>query len=113
MRISDWSSDVCSSDLSCSDGHNPMAQFSVEGLMAKQSINETCATCHRDIRQQFNRRSHMPLPEGQMACVDCHNPHGTINVALLKTDTVNETCYQCHAEKRGPDRKSTRLNSSH
>src|SRR3546814_2224966 len=44
----------------------------------------------------------MPLPEGQMACVDCHNPHGTINVALLKTDTVNETCYQCHAEKRGP-----------
>src|SRR3546814_3141896 len=79
-----------------------MAQFSVEGLQAKQSINETCATCHRDIRQQFNRRSHMPLPEGQMACVDCHNPHGTINVALLKTDTVNETCYQCHAEKRGP-----------
>src|SRR3546814_10573820 len=46
--------------------------------------------------------SHMPLPEGQMACVDCHNPHGTINVALLKTDTVNETCYQCHAKKRGP-----------
>src|SRR3546814_563697 len=59
--------------LSCSDCHNPMAQFSVEGLQAKQSINETCATCHRDIRQQFNRRSHMPLPEGQMACVDCHN----------------------------------------
>src|SRR3546814_14704171 len=75
-----------------------MRQCSVEGLMAKQSINETCATCHRDIRQQCNRRSHMPLPEGQMACVDCHNPHGTINVALLKTDTVNETCYQCHAE---------------
>jgi DmsE family decaheme c-type cytochrome len=89
-------------DLSCSDCHNPMAQLSAEGLEAKQSINETCATCHRDIRQQFNRRSHMPLPEGQMACVDCHNPHGTINTALLKTDTVNETCYQCHAEKRGP-----------
>ena len=37
-----------------------------------------------------------------MACVDCHNPHGTLNASLLKTDTVNETCYQCHAEKRGP-----------
>ena len=60
------------------------------------------ATCHNDVRQQFNRRSHMPLPEGQMACVDCHNPHGTLNASLLKTDTVNETCYQCHAEKRGP-----------
>lgn len=89
-------------ELSCSDCHNPMGKFSTEGLMAKQSINETCATCHKDIRQQFNRRSHMPLPEGQMACVDCHNPHGTLNAALLKTDTVNETCYQCHAEKRGP-----------
>ena len=88
--------------VSCSDCHNPMARFSAEGLEAKQSINETCATCHKDIRQQFNRRSHMPLPEGQMACVDCHNPHGTINASLLKTDTVNETCYQCHAEKRGP-----------
>ena len=89
-------------EVSCSDCHNPMGKFSAEGLMAKQSINETCATCHKDIRNQFNRRSHMPLPEGQMSCVDCHNPHGTLNAVLLKTDTVNETCYQCHAEKRGP-----------
>ncbi len=88
--------------LSCSDCHNPMAKLSGEGLLARQSISETCAGCHRDIRQQFNRRSHMPLPEGQMSCADCHNPHGTINATLLKTDTVNETCYQCHAEKRGP-----------
>lgn len=89
-------------DLSCSDCHNPMAKFSMEGLTARQSISETCATCHKDIRQQFNRRSHMPLPEGEMSCVDCHNPHGTLNAVLLKTDTINETCYQCHAEKRGP-----------
>lgn len=89
-------------DLSCSDCHNPMQAASVEGLLAKNSINETCATCHRDIRVQFERRSHMPLPEGQLACVDCHNPHGSSFPALLKTNTVNETCYQCHAEKRGP-----------
>jgi hypothetical protein len=37
-------------DLSCSDCHNPMAKFSVEGLMAKGSINDTCAQCHKDIR---------------------------------------------------------------
>jgi predicted CXXCH cytochrome family protein len=77
-------------DLSCSDCHDPMAKLSAEGLTAKQTISETCATCHKDVRQQFNRRSHMPLPEGQMACVDCHNPHGTINASLLKTNTVNE-----------------------
>ncbi|HET9033897.1 MAG TPA: DmsE family decaheme c-type cytochrome [Dokdonella sp.] len=88
--------------LSCSDCHNPMAKFSAEGSMAKASINDTCAQCHKDIRLQFNRRSHMPLPEAQMSCDDCHNPHGSITKPLLKTNTVNETCYQCHAEKRGP-----------
>jgi len=89
-------------NLSCSDCHNPMAKFSAEGLLARQSISDTCATCHQNIRQQFSRRSHMPLPEGVISCADCHNPHGTINPRLMKTDTVNETCYQCHAEKRGP-----------
>ncbi len=89
-------------DMSCTDCHNPMARLSPEGVLAKSSINEVCATCHQDIRAKFNRRSHMPLPEGQMACTDCHNPHGSITKPLLKTDTVNETCYTCHAEKRGP-----------
>lgn len=89
-------------EVSCADCHNPMSKASSEGLMAKQSISETCATCHKDIRVQFNRRSHMPLPEGLMTCADCHNPHGSLNASLLKTDTVNETCFQCHAEKRGP-----------
>jgi DmsE family decaheme c-type cytochrome len=79
-----------------------MSKFSVEGSMAKMSISDTCAQCHKDIRLQFNRRSHMPLPEGQMSCDDCHNPHGTLTDPLLKTNTVNETCYQCHADKRGP-----------
>ncbi|MBL8298322.1 MAG: DmsE family decaheme c-type cytochrome [Rhodanobacteraceae bacterium] len=89
-------------DLSCSDCHNPMAKFSADGLLARRSINDTCAQCHNDVRQQFGRRSHMPLNEGQMSCVDCHNPHGSLTTPLLKTTTVNETCYQCHAEKRGP-----------
>jgi len=89
-------------DLSCSDCHNPMQKASVEGLEAKSSINDTCANCHKDVRLQFNRRSHMPLPEGAISCVDCHNPHGSLTAPLLKTTTVNETCYQCHAEKRGP-----------
>ena len=89
-------------ELSCTDCHNPMARLSAEGVLADSSINEVCSTCHRDVRDKFNRRSHMPLPEGQISCVDCHNPHGTLTADLIKTDTVNETCYTCHAEKRGP-----------
>ncbi|MDR2014482.1 MAG: ammonia-forming cytochrome c nitrite reductase subunit c552 [Azoarcus sp.] len=88
--------------LACSDCHNPMARFSLNGLMKKPSITETCQSCHQQQRMEFRKKSHMPLPEGKMSCEDCHNPHGSSNKRLLKADTVNEICYQCHAEKRGP-----------
>jgi DmsE family decaheme c-type cytochrome len=88
--------------LACSDCHNPMANFSANGLLAGNNVNETCFNCHQEQRAQFRRRSHMPLLEGKITCTDCHNPHGSITKALLKADSVNQTCYQCHAEKRGP-----------
>ena len=98
-----WSGSVHErNEVACSDCHNPMARLSTNGLMAKTSLNETCFQCHKTIRAEFQRRSHMPLPEGKLTCIDCHNPHGSVTEPLLKTDTVNETCYQCHAEKRGP-----------
>ena len=98
-----WASSIHEShDLACSDCHNPMAKFSADSLLAGNSINETCYSCHHEQRSQFRRRSHMPLAEGKVTCVDCHNPHGSIADPLLKMDSVNEVCYQCHAEKRGP-----------
>ena len=88
--------------LACSDCHDPMARFSRNGLLRTASISETCMKCHSQQRADFQRRSHMPVPEGKMSCVDCHAPHGSTTRPLLKADTVNETCYACHAEKRGP-----------
>lgn len=88
--------------VSCTDCHNTMAKFSQTGLLKKQSISETCYTCHQQQRAEFRKRSHMPLPEGKMSCEDCHNPHGTATKPLLKADNVNQLCYTCHAEKRGP-----------
>ena len=88
--------------LSCSDCHNPMAKFSATGLLKNTSINETCYSCHKQQRAEFAKRSHMPLPEGKVSCVDCHNPHGSTSRAMIKADSVNELCYNCHAEKRGP-----------
>lgn len=90
------------SRLACSDCHNPMAKFSVSGLLAKGSISETCFTCHQQQRTEFRKRSHMPLLEGKMSCEDCHNPHGSVTRPLLKADNVNQLCYTCHGEKRGP-----------
>lgn len=91
-----------SADLACSDCHNPMATISGQGLLARGSVNDTCMMCHRETRIDFSRRSHMPLFEGKVGCLDCHNPHGSAFDTLLRTPTVNETCYSCHAEKRGP-----------
>jgi DmsE family decaheme c-type cytochrome len=89
-------------NLGCSDCHNPMTNFAARGLTARESINETCFQCHKVQRAQFQERSHMPLLEGKITCVDCHNPHGSTTSPLLKADSVNEVCYSCHAEKRGP-----------
>lgn len=88
--------------VACSDCHNPMAKFSVSGLLARETVNETCFACHAQQRAEFRRRSHMPLPEGRMSCSDCHNPHGTVTRSLVKADHVNQLCTTCHAEKRGP-----------
>ena len=89
-------------DIACSDCHNPMARISPTGLLKKESINQTCYTCHQQQRAEFAKRSHMPVPEGKMSCVDCHNPHGSTAHAMVKADSVNELCYNCHADKRGP-----------
>ena len=91
-----------SARLSCSDCHNTMARFSAQGLLKKAGISETCQGCHAQQRAEFRKRSHMPVPEGKMSCIDCHGPHGTTTRPLLRGDSVNEVCYSCHAEKRGP-----------
>ena len=88
--------------LACSDCHNPMEKNSASGLLAKTTINDTCESCHQQQRNEFNKRSHMPLHEGKMTCVDCHNPHGSATKPLLKAESTNVVCYTCHAEKRGP-----------
>jgi DmsE family decaheme c-type cytochrome len=91
-----------SSQLACSDCHNPMARLSREGLLRRQSVSETCYGCHAQQRAEFRRRSHMPLPEGKMSCTDCHNPHGSTTRPMLQASSVNALCHRCHAEKRGP-----------
>ena len=89
-------------DLACSDCHNPMAEQSAQSLLRLESVNATCLSCHQAQRAEFRRRSHMPVLEGKMSCVDCHAPHGSPTDPLLAADHVNELCTRCHAEKRGP-----------
>jgi predicted CXXCH cytochrome family protein len=62
---------------------------------------ELCFSCHSTIEGQFALPTHHPVPEGLVACTDCHNPHGTRNEPMLQSANW-ETCVGCHVEKRGP-----------
>src|SRR3546814_3233010 len=102
MRISDWSSDVCSSDL----GAARYVQHGEE-LLAKFLQNSLRLTMARMRVLYRSRAQHSEGPRP-----------GSLQTACLPRDTIEES--------RGPvamlrsagiagreDRKSTRLNSSH
>jgi DmsE family decaheme c-type cytochrome len=91
-----------SRDVACTNCHKVMEDVSPKNQLAKETVIDTCGTCHLQKRAQQMRSSHMPLREGKMTCTSCHNPHGTVTQALLKEPSTNATCYTCHAEKRGP-----------
>jgi DmsE family decaheme c-type cytochrome len=79
-----------------------MKSVSEENQLAKPTEAEVCFACHKMKKMQFQKSSHMPLMEGKVTCVDCHNPHGSPNPNQLVEGSANENCLKCHAEKGGP-----------
>src|SRR5262249_51904299 len=85
--------------VSCTSGHGG------RGVVARKmsAINTQCATCHTSAWNQFSKPYKHRLPEGAMACVDCHNPHGSFRPGMMRDVAANEPgCVRCHTEKRGP-----------
>jgi DmsE family decaheme c-type cytochrome len=90
-------------NLSCTTCHSIHASKSERAQLKASTVTGTCAVCHRTESAKLQRAAHMPLAEGKMECVSCHNPHGSTAVRMLKVGNwVNETCVSCHTEKRGP-----------
>jgi len=87
-------------DVPCTDCHQLHTKH--DRATTRETVAETCMTCHKEKRGQFARPNHHPVPEGKMVCTDCHNPHGSAGPKLMVKDSVNETCYTCHAQHRGP-----------
>ena len=91
----------------CHSIHHPATP---QHLLAKKQ-NETCYSCHANVRAQFEMPSHHRVNEGFMQCSDCHNPHGAIaptfgmgnRPRMVESALGMESpCLKCHVDKRGP-----------
>jgi DmsE family decaheme c-type cytochrome len=92
-----------SRNVSCVTCHSVHSPKSSRAQLKTASVIETCASCHKTEVAKLQRSGHMPVREGKMDCVTCHNPHGSTNVRMLRIGNwINETCVSCHTEKRGP-----------
>ena len=60
-------------------------------LLKKNTVTETCFTCHADKRGPF-LFAHQPVTED---CTNCHTPHGSNITPLLKT-RAPFMCQECH-----------------
>ncbi len=77
--------------ITCSSCHASHGSSSQRASLQKDSVNETCYTCHAQFRGPFlwEHRS------AQDDCTNCHNPHGTNNPPMLKVRQPF-LCQQCH-----------------
>jgi DmsE family decaheme c-type cytochrome len=77
----------------CSDCHNPHGSTTAQKLLAKNSVNETCWTCHAEKRGPFLWEH----PSASDDCMNCHTPHGSTNPPLLRA-RAPWLCQECHGD---------------
>ena len=86
---------IVAGEMTCSDCHNPHGSTGPK-LLVKNSVNETCYTCHAEKRGPF-LWEHGPVVDD---CTNCHTPHGSTNAPLLKA-RVPWLCQECHSGDHG------------
>jgi DmsE family decaheme c-type cytochrome len=84
---------------SCHAVHQP---WTADRALINRNTTDSCLECHNDMRKTLFQRSNHPLEHGQMACDDCHSPHGSPLGGAVDAISVNDKCWECHAETRGP-----------
>ncbi len=82
---------VLDGKMACTDCHNPHGSTGPK-LLIKNTVNETCHTCHAEKRGPF-LWEHQPVSDD---CTNCHTPHGSANTPLLKV-RLPWLCQQCHS----------------
>jgi len=87
-------------DVSCFDCH--ALHLGPQQKVSRKEMDAMCFKCHPEVRAEFAQFSHHPVPEHKMACIDCHEPHGSAQDHLLRGLTRKDTCTRCHMEYQGP-----------
>jgi DmsE family decaheme c-type cytochrome len=87
-------------NVSCASCHD--SHVRKDPVLSTRTQADVCYTCHVAERSQFLKAYAHPVRQGQLACSDCHAPHGSTADKQLVKATLNQTCYECHADKRGP-----------
>ncbi len=90
--------------VACTSCHS-MHSNGPAGLVprAPTQVNALCSSCHKDVAAQFAKPFRHKIPEAEMTCVDCHNPHGSNRKAMVQSAGANDVaCTKCHGDKRGP-----------
>lgn len=84
------------------DAKKPVFVARVEPkAMLKADEATLCGQCHGRELVQFKLNSHHPIPEGKMACSDCHSVHPSRD-ARVKGGDEKDKCVTCHTEFAGP-----------
>lgn len=84
---------------SCHSSHSAK----VETNLLKASEPSLCYGCHTDAKAAFAQPFHHKVNEGLMTCSDCHNPHGTFEDKMLRSNSDQSAiCTKCHIETAGP-----------
>src|SRR3546814_4292498 len=116
MRISDWSSDVCSSDLQESPSRREPSKLQsgyssgdVLQVTARPAVPQVKGSCHCGA-VSFSVFSRAAVPYMRCYCSICRKTAGGGGYAINLSGEAVPLAVQ---GKEHVDRKSTRLNSSH
>jgi DmsE family decaheme c-type cytochrome len=79
--------------------HSPAATRGERAVRA--DAEKHCGNCHQKELAEFRLPNHHRVPEGQMFCSDCHDPHGA-RPRIHDLDLKKHRCVSCHREYAGP-----------